>query len=89
MNKFFKQDKIIVGLVAGLGSMIAFCLLLAAVLMVIGIPLDAHPRWFGGMFAPIILILQQYARRREHLTVTKTLIVILFVTFIAFMIFVK
>ena len=86
-KKFFAQDKVLVGIVAGLGSEVLFCLLLAIGLMVAGEPIAAHIRWFGGMFIPLILVLHHYARRREQLKVTKTLIVVLFVTFLAFMIY--
>ena len=85
MKRFFSQDKIIVGLVAGLGSELLFCLLLAAGLLIARQDLMEHIRWFGGMFIPILLILRAYAKGRQHLTVTKTLIVVFFVTFVAFM----
>ena len=77
-----------VGLVAGLGSELLFCLLLAAGLLVTGQGLLDHIRWFGGMFIPILLILRAYAKSRQHLTVTKTLIVVFFVTFVAFMFYI-
>ena len=51
---------------------------------VAGEPVTAHLRWYGGMFIPLILVLRHYAKGRDHLRVTKTLIVIFFVTFIAF-----
>jgi len=85
MKRFFSQDKIAVGLVAGLGSEVLFCLLLAVVLLLLHIDPMEHIRWFGGMFIPIILILRSYAKGRQHLTVTKTLIVVFFITFVAFM----
>ena len=47
----------------------------------------AHVRWFGGMFIPLILVLHHYAKGRNQLRVTKTLIVVFFVTFLAFMIY--
>lgn len=87
MKHFFSLDKPLVGLVAGLGSELLFCLLLAAGLIVSGHwpPTPEQIRWFGGMFIPILLILRAYAKTRTHLTVTKTLIVTFFVTFVAFM----
>lgn len=85
MKRFFSQDKITVGLVAGLGSELLFCLLLAGALLLAGESIADHIRWFGGMFIPILLILRAYAKSRQHLTVTKTLIVLFFVTFVAFM----
>ena len=88
MKKFFAQDKPIVGIVAGLGSEVAFCIALTIGLLIAGEPVMAHVRWFGGMFIPLILVLHHYAKGRTQLRVTKTLIVILFVTFLAFMIFI-
>lgn len=88
MKKFFAQDKPIVGIVAGLGSELAFCITLTIGLLIAGEPVMAHVRWFGGMFIPLILVLHHYAKGRTQLRVTKTLIVILFVTFLAFIIFI-
>lgn len=85
MKRFFSQDKILVGIVAGLGSEVLFCLILAAALTVARQDLVEHIRWFGGMFIPILLILRAYAKSRQHLTVTKTLITVFFATFVAFM----
>jgi hypothetical protein len=88
MKKFFAQDKTIVGIVAGLGSELGFCLALAVGLLIAGEPIMAHVRWFGGMFIPLILVLHHYAKGGKQLRVTKTLIVVLFVTFLAFMIYI-
>ena len=88
MKKFFAQDKTIVGIVAGLGSELGFCLALAVDLLIAGEPIMAHVRWFGGMFIPLILVLHHYAKGGKQLRVTKTLIVVLFVTFLAFMIYI-
>ena len=85
MKRFFQQDTVVVGLVAGLGSELLFCLLLAAVLLLTGAGIGGHERWFGGMFIPVILVLRAYAKGKGHLTVTRTLIVVFFLTFVAFM----
>lgn len=85
MKRFFNTDSVIVGLVAGLGSELLFCLLLAAVLQLTKLGIADHVRWFAGMYIPLILILRAYAKGRRHLTVTRTLIVVFFVTFLAFM----
>lgn len=84
---FFKQDTVWVGLVAGLGSLLAGGLLVAAVFAVAGFDWEEHVRWFGFAFIPTLLILRTYAKRKEQLTVTRTLITVLFVTFLAFMVF--
>ncbi len=85
MKRFFTNDSIVTGLVAGLGSELLFCLLLAAGLHLAGLGIADHIRWFGGMFVPILLILRAYAKGRQHYTVTRTLVVIFFLTFLAFM----
>ena len=87
MKKFLSQNTVWTGLVAGLGSEFAFCLLLAAALAIAGVDWQEHARWFGGMFIPLLLVLRTYAKRKEQLTVTRTLIAVLFVTFLAFMLF--
>ena len=87
MKKFFSQDTVWVGLVAGLGSLLLCGLLIAAVFALTGLSWEEHARWFGIMFIPLLLILRTYAKRKEQLTVTRTLITVLFVTFLAFMVF--
>lgn len=85
MKKFFEQNKVIVGIVAGVGSMLGFVIALTIGLMIAGEPIGAHIRWYGGMFIPLLLVLRHYAKHREQLMVTRTLIIILFITFLAFM----
>ena len=87
MRKFFAQDSILVGLVAGLGAEIGFAIVLTAGLLIAGETISEHMRWFGGMFIPLILVLRHYVKDHEHLRVTRTLIVVFFVTFLAFMIY--
>ena len=82
---FFKRDEVVVGLVAGLGSEVGYIVALTIGLLVAGEAPLAHARWYGGMFIALILVLRHYAKRGENLKVTKTLIVVLFATFIAFM----
>ena len=79
------RDTVAIGLATGLGSMLAFCLLLTAGLLIAGEPIMDHIRWYGGMFVPLLLVLRHYAKGSDHLTVTRTIIVLLFVSFIAFM----
>ncbi len=84
ITRLFGKDTVAVGLVAGLGSELGYIAVLAAVLLIVGEPVGAHMRWFGGMFIPLILVLRHYAKGREHLRVVKTLIVVFFGTFIVF-----
>lgn len=87
IKEFFAQDKVSVGLVAGLGAELGFCIVLTVVLVAIGLPIESHLRWYGGMFIPLILVLHRYMKRRSQLQVTRTLIVLLFVTFLAYMVY--
>ena len=87
MKRFFNQDRVMVALVAGLGSMLLFCLLLTVLLLVLGEAPANRSRWYGGMFIPLILVLRAYAKTRNHLTATRTLIITFFVSFVAFMAF--
>ena len=85
MRRFFAQDTVRTALVAGVGSMLLFCVLLWAGLKIAGEPIAAHIRWFGGAFIPLILVLRAYAKTKKHLVATRTLIILFFITFIAFM----
>lgn len=85
MKKFFAQDSILVGIVAGLGSEMAFAAVLTIVLLATGLPIADHLKWYGGMFIPIILVLRHYMKTQHHLHATRTIIVVLFITFLAFM----
>ena len=84
MKEFFSQDKAIVGLVAGLGSELGLIIALTIGLLIAGEAIGDHLRWYGGMFIPLILVLRHYAKGQAHLRVVKTLIVVFFVTFLAF-----
>ncbi len=85
MKKFFHQDKVVVGIVAGLGSELLLALLLTIGLLVAGESPLAHIRWYAGVFIAPLLLLRYYSKKKEWLNVTRTLIVVLFVTFISFM----
>ncbi len=84
MKKFLSQDKISVALVTGLGSIVLTGLLLSVGLLIAGEQPEAHLSWYGAVFIPLILIVRYYIKQ-QRLLVTKSLFVILFVTFIAFM----
>lgn len=87
MKKFFQQDSILTGLVAGLGSELGYVVALTVGLLIAGEAPQEHIRWYGGMFICLILVLQRYAKRREQPKVTKTLIATLFVTFIPYIVY--
>jgi hypothetical protein len=84
-RQFFHQDKVSVGLTVGLGSMAITALLLTAGLLLAGEPVNAHLRWYGAIFIPTILLIRYYVKQRLSV-VTKTLFIVFFLFFIAFMI---
>ena len=85
MKEFFHQDKVIVGIIAGVGSELLLALLLTIGLVIAGeAPID-HVRWYAGVFVAPLLLLRYYSKQKSWLRVTRTLIVVLFVTFVAFM----
>ncbi len=84
-RQFFHQDKISVGLLVGLGSMAITALLLTVGLLVAEEPINAHMRWYGAIFIPPILLIRYYVKQRLSV-VTKTLFIVFFLFFIAFMI---
>ncbi len=84
-RQFFHQDKASVGLLVGLGSMAITALLLTIGLLVAKEPINAHIRWYGAIFIPLILLIRYYVKQRLSV-VTKTLFVVFFLFFIAFMI---
>lgn len=82
-KRFFSQDTLTVGLVAGLGSLLATALLLTAGLLFAG-DVGAHLSLFAGCFVPPLLIMRYYVKK-QFPTVVKTIIVVIFVLFIAYM----
>ena len=87
MKKFFQRDSVATGLVAGLGSELGYCIMLTAGLLIAGLAPLEHIRWYAGMFVCLILVLRRYAKRHEYPLVAKTLIVVLFATFLPFIIY--
>ena len=85
MRKFFHTDQVSTGLVAGLAAVAGTCLAVLAFLLLTHRPPQEHLRLFGLAFIPLVFILHHYAKRKQMLVVTRTLIVILFVLFLAYM----
>ena len=83
-KRFFTQNLPIVGIVAGLGSMIVTALLITAMLIIVGDSASAHLSLYAGCFVPPILIMRYYVKKQFSIVV-KTMIVLIFVLFIAFM----
>lgn len=86
MKRFFTQNTPFTGLVGGLGSLLATAILLTIGLMIAGEPVEAHLSWYAGCFIVPLLIMRYYVKLQLS-TVVKTIIVILFFTFIPFIFF--
>ena len=86
MKRFFTQNTPLVGLVAGVGSLLLTALLLTAGLSLAGEPIAAHFSWYAGCFIPPLLIMRYYVKL-QLTTVVKTIIVTIFVLFIPYMFF--
>ena len=84
IKEYLNRDTVGVGLVTGLAAMLAYVLLLTAGLLIAGESVADHIRWYGGMFVALLLVLRYYAKKGTHLAATRTLIVLLFVSFVAF-----
>ena len=84
MKHFFQQDTVAVGLVAGLGSIVLLALLITAGLLIAGEPPMAHLSWYAGCFVAPLLIMRYYIKQQKSV-VAKTLMTVLFFTFIPFM----
>ncbi|MBQ9418429.1 MAG: hypothetical protein IJU19_07630 [Bacteroidales bacterium] len=84
MKQYFTQDKSSVGIAVGLGIEAVYALLLTAVLLIVGESPAEHVRWYGGGFILLILVLRYYAKGQAHLKVVKSIIVVLFVSFVVF-----
>lgn len=84
LEKFFHRNSITTGIVAEIGSQILFALILFVILVIVGEQPTEHIRWFGGAFIPGLLVVRYYAKKKEYLLTTKTVITSFFVTFILF-----
>lgn len=85
MPSLIKHDGVLQGVLLAACSEVLTAALLYVGLLVAGQPIGEHIRWFAICFVPPILLLRHFAKRKEFPIVTKSLIIVLFVTFVAFM----
>lgn len=85
IKEFFSQDKPVVGVVGALLGELGGALLLWLGLLVAGQSATVHLRWFAACIVPPVLLLRHYAKKRTQLRATKAIIVVVFITFVAFM----
>jgi len=82
--KFFQQNKVLVGVIAELLSLLLTAALLWVGLTLFGIPPLSRLRWFAGVFIPGILVVRAYARRKDYPKATKASVVTFALCFIAY-----
>ena len=85
MKKLFQQNKVYVGVLAELLSVVVSAVLLFVVLTLLHIPPMTRIRWFAGIFIPGVLVVRAYARKKDFPKATKASVVTFFVCFVAFM----
>lgn len=85
MEKFLHKDSWTTGIVVGLLSEALTGLLLWGICAALTVPLRDHLSWLGVVFIPVLLILRYYTKNVRHLNTTKSLITVLFVTFVLYM----
>ena len=85
MKKLLNKNSITLGVVATLLSELLCALLLWVILLVIGLPVSEHVRWFAVALAPPALLLRYYAHQKEYPLTLRAVITTLFVTVVLFM----
>lgn len=87
LKEFFQQDKTSVGVWAVIIAEVLPAALLALTLWLLGEGLQEHIRWFAGAALPALLVVRAYAKYKKALSATKGAIVTLFITFVAFLLY--
>lgn len=85
MKNLFQQNKVYVGILAELLSVVVPALLLYVVLLLFHIDPMSRIRWFAGVFIPGVVVVRAYARKKDFPKATKASAVTFFVCFVAFM----
>lgn len=85
MKKMLNQDSITVGIIATLVSELLCALLIWLLLLVIGLPVAEHARWFAPALVPPALLLRYYAHQKDYPLTLRAVITTFFVTVVLFM----
>lgn len=85
MKKILNKNSAPLGVMAAVASELLCAALLWVVLLVTGMPMAEHLRWFAVAFVPPLLLLRYYAKAQEYPVTLKAVIVTFFVTFVLFM----
>ncbi|MCQ2295172.1 MAG: hypothetical protein MJZ67_05915 [Bacteroidales bacterium] len=84
MKQLFFRNSITLGILLVVFSELVAALLLWVGLLIAGIPVVDHVRWFAIAFVPPILLLRYYAKVQEYPLTLRAIICSVFVTFVAF-----
>lgn len=87
IKRFFHQDSIAVGIIATLGSELIGIGIIIAVMAIAHLSIMEHLQWFAVAFIPTLFVMRHYMKLKEYLVTTKSIIITIFITFIAFMFF--
>lgn len=79
------RELVIKGVLIPIGTELAVALLLWLGLLIAGQPVASHIRWFGVCVVAPLLLLRHYAKRKVRTDVVKSVIIVLFITFVAYM----
>lgn len=85
MKKLLNRNSIAVGAVAALLSEVLCALLIFLILLIPGVGIGGHERWFAAAFVPPLLLVRYYAHESDYALSLKAAITTLFITFVAFM----
>lgn len=85
MKKILNRNNPAIGVVATVASELLCAALLWVVLLIAGMPVTEHLRWFAVAFVPPLLLLRYYAKEQEYPATLKAVIITFFVTFVLFM----
>lgn len=85
LKTFLHTNQIATGIVVGLGLELIVGLILYLGLTIADISIVEHVKWFAVIFVLPIFALRYYVKKTQYHKVIKTLMVLLFATFIAYM----
>lgn len=85
MKKLLDRNSTPFGVLLTLGSEVVTASILWLVLLLVGSPIVEQLRWFVIAYVPAILLLRYFAKDKNCPDTLKSMIVTLFVTFVAFM----
>ena len=87
MKNLFQQNKVYVGVLAELLSVVVPALLLYVALLLFHIDPMSRIRWFAGVFISGVIVVRAYARKKDFPKATKASVVTFALCFIIFIVY--